>query len=100
MVGRSPEACRQLAVRARRRVAEERPRFAASRAQREAAGERFFTALVEGDVDELLSLLAADVVVQGDGGGKAPQWSNVIVGPDRVARLLAGLGRQTAIHSA
>jgi RNA polymerase sigma-70 factor, ECF subfamily len=100
MVGRSTEACRQLAVRARRRVAEERPRFAASRAQREAAGDRFFAALTAGDIDELMSLLAADVVVQGDGGGKAPQWSNLIVGPDRVGRLLAGLGRQIADYSA
>jgi RNA polymerase sigma-70 factor (ECF subfamily) len=96
MVGRSTEACRQLAVRARRRVSEERPRFDASRAEREAAGERFFAALTAGDLDELMSLLAADVVVQGDGGGKAPQWSQLIVGPDRVARLLAGLGRQIA----
>jgi RNA polymerase sigma-70 factor, ECF subfamily len=100
IVGRSPEACRQLAVRARRRVGEERPRFEASRARREAAGERFFTALTEGDVDELMALLAADVVVQGDGGGKAPQWSNLIVGRDRASRLVAGLGRQIAQHGA
>jgi RNA polymerase sigma-70 factor (ECF subfamily) len=98
IVGRSTEACRQLAVRARRRVSEERPRFEVSRAQREAAGERFFAALTAGDVDELMSLLAADVVVQGDGGGKAPQWSNLIVGRDRVSRLVAGLGHQLAEH--
>jgi RNA polymerase sigma-70 factor (ECF subfamily) len=96
IVGRSAEACRQLAVRARRRVAEERPRFAASRAQRDALAGRFFAALSAGDVDGLMALVAPDVVVQGDGGGKAPQWSRPIVGPDRVARLLGGLGNQIA----
>jgi RNA polymerase sigma-70 factor (ECF subfamily) len=96
IVGRSPAACRQLAVRARRRVSEQRPRFAPSGAQREALAERVFTALTDGDVDGLVGLLAPDVVVQGDGGGKAPQWSRPIVGADRVARLLAGLGDQIA----
>jgi RNA polymerase sigma-70 factor, ECF subfamily len=94
IVGRSAEACRQLAVRARRRVAEDRPRFSASRAQREALAGRFFAALSAGDVDGLMALVAPDVVVQGDGGGKAPQWSKPIAGPDRVAKLLAGLGHQ------
>jgi RNA polymerase sigma-70 factor (ECF subfamily) len=96
IVGRSAEACRQLAVRARRHVSEQRPRFAASRAQREALAGRVFDALTRGDVDGLMALLAPDVVVQGDGGGKAPQWSAPIAGPDRVARLLAGVGRQIA----
>jgi RNA polymerase sigma-70 factor (ECF subfamily) len=96
IVGRSAEACRQLAVRARRRVSEERPRFAASRAQREALAGRFFAALSAGDVDGLMALVAPNVVVQGDGGGNAPQWSQPILGPDRVARLLGGLGNQIA----
>jgi RNA polymerase sigma-70 factor (ECF subfamily) len=39
-------------------------------------------------------MLAADAVVVGDGGGKAPQWASPIVGPERIARLLAGVGRQ------
>jgi len=94
IVGRSPEACRQIAVRARRRVADERPRFEATRREREALADRFLAAVQDGDVDGLIGLLAADVVVQGDGGGKAPQWSRPIVGADRVARLFAGLGRQ------
>jgi RNA polymerase sigma-70 factor (ECF subfamily) len=49
-----------------------------------------------GDVDELRGLLAADVEVYGDGGGKAPQWMRVIVGLDNVARMFAGLGRRFA----
>jgi RNA polymerase sigma-70 factor (ECF subfamily) len=98
IVERSPEACRQLAVRARRRVRQERPRFEASRQERDALADRFFAAVTEGDVEGLVEMLAADVVVHGDGGGKAPQWSLPIAGADRVARLLAGLGRQMAEH--
>jgi RNA polymerase sigma-70 factor, ECF subfamily len=98
IVGRSPEACRQLAVRARRRVTEDRPRFEPSREQREALAERFFAAVGDGDVDGLVDLLAADVLVQGDGGGNAPQWARPIVGARPVARLLAGVGRQIAEH--
>jgi RNA polymerase sigma-70 factor (ECF subfamily) len=96
IVGRSPEACRQLAVRARRRVAEQRPRFETSRRERDVLADRFFAAVGDGDVEGLVELLAADVVVQGDGGGKAPQWSKPIVGAGRVASLLAGVGRQIA----
>ena len=46
------------------------------------------------DVDELRELLAADVEVYGDGGGKAPQWMRVIVGLDKAARMFAGLGQR------
>jgi RNA polymerase sigma-70 factor (ECF subfamily) len=77
----------------------EKPRFEASRRQRDELAERFFAAVVDGDVEGLVRLLAADVVVYGDGGGKAPQWSQPIVGADRVARLLAGLGRQLREHA-
>jgi RNA polymerase sigma-70 factor, ECF subfamily len=100
IVGRSTEACRQIAVRARRRVAEARPRAAAPREEREALAERFFAAVVEGEVEPLVELLAEDVVVTGDGGGKAPQWSRPVVGAAPVGRLLAGVGRQIAQHAA
>jgi RNA polymerase sigma-70 factor (ECF subfamily) len=100
IVGRSPEACRQVAVRARRRVAEARPRPAAPREEREALAERFFAAVTDGEVEPLVALLAEDVVVHGDGGGKAPQWSRPIAGASAVARLLAGVGRQIADHEA
>jgi RNA polymerase sigma-70 factor (ECF subfamily) len=88
-VGRSEAACRQLAVRARRHVDEGRPRFAADRREREELAARFFDALREGDVDALRELLAADVQMVGDGGGKAPLWPKGIVGADKVARVLA-----------
>lgn len=88
-VGRSEAACRQLAVRARRHMDAGRPRFAADRQDRDNLAARFFGALREGDVDGLRNLLAADVQMVGDGGGKAPQLARAVVGADKVARLLA-----------
>ena len=73
-VGRSEAACRQLAVRARRHMDVGRPRFEADRREREELAARFFDALRDGDVDGLRELLAADVQMVGDGGGKAPRW--------------------------
>ncbi|MFF1680031.1 RNA polymerase sigma-70 factor [Streptomyces sp. NPDC058256] len=90
-VGRSEAACRQLAVRARRHMDEGRPRFEADRKECEALAGRFFDALREGDVDGLRRLLAADVQLVGDGGGKAPQLARTVAGADHVARLLASL---------
>ncbi|MFJ3671296.1 RNA polymerase sigma-70 factor [Streptomyces sp. NPDC090106] len=87
-VGRSESACRQLAVRARRHMDEGRPRFEADRKECEALAGRFFDALKDGDVDGLRELLAADVQLVGDGGGKAPQLARTMVGADTVARLL------------
>ena len=87
-VNRSEEACRQLAMRARRHMSEGRPRFEADRNEREELAARFFEALQEGDIDGLRELLAADVQMIGDGGGKAPQWARSIVGADKLARLL------------
>jgi RNA polymerase sigma-70 factor (ECF subfamily) len=90
-VERSEAACRQLAVRARRHMDEGRPRFEADRREREELAARFFDALREGAVDGLRELLAADVQMVGDGGGKAPQWARVIVGADNVSRMLASI---------
>ena len=90
-VGRSEAACRQLAVRARRHMDAGRPRFEADRREREKLAARFFGALREGDVDGLRELLAADVQMVGDGGGKAPQLARSIIGTDNVARVLASI---------
>ncbi len=90
-VGRSEAACRQLAVRARRHMDAGRPRFEADRLAREELAGRFFDAFREGDVEGLRELLAADVQMVGDGGGKAPQWKPFVTGADKVARLLATL---------
>ncbi|MFF2523891.1 RNA polymerase sigma-70 factor [Streptomyces liangshanensis] len=90
-VGRSEDACRQLAVRARRHMKAGRPRFEADRKEREELADRFFDALREGDVDGLQQLLAADVSLAGDAGGKAPQLARSIIGAEKVARLLAAV---------
>lgn len=88
-VGRSESACRQLAVRARRHMDAGRPRFEADRTERAELAARFFDALREGDVESLRELLAADVHLVGDGGGKVPQWSAGVFGAEKVARVLA-----------
>ncbi|MBD0694634.1 RNA polymerase sigma-70 factor [Streptomyces sp. CBMA123] len=90
-VGRSEGACRQLAVRARRHMSAGSPRFEADRREREELATRFFEALREGDVLGLQQLLAADVSMVGDGGGKAPQLARAVMGADKVARLLAAV---------
>jgi RNA polymerase sigma-70 factor, ECF subfamily len=85
-MGRSEAACRQLVARARKHMAEGRPRFAADKKAHEELADRFFDAFKLGDVDALQALLAADVVLQGDGGGKGPQYGMGIVGARNVAR--------------
>jgi len=94
IVERSEDNCRQLYVRARRHIDERQPRFDASRRHRDELVERFFAAAERGDLAALEEMLAADVVVYGDGGGKAPSWPQPIVGRDRVAKLIAGTLRQ------
>ena len=88
-VDRSEAACRQLAVRARRHMDAGRPRFEANRRQRDELAARFFEALQDGDVEGLRELLAADVQMVGDGGGKAPAFARGVIGADNVARVLA-----------
>jgi RNA polymerase sigma-70 factor (ECF subfamily) len=90
-VGRSEAACRQLAVRARRHMDAGRPRFEADRRERERLATRFFGALQEGDVDGLREMLAADVQLVGDSGGKAPALARAILGAENVARVLASV---------
>jgi RNA polymerase sigma-70 factor (ECF subfamily) len=88
IVGKTPENARQLAARARRHVEEQRPRFEASRERRDALADRFFAAVGEGDLAGLEALLAEDVVLRGDGGGKAPALARALFGRGRVARTL------------
>ncbi|HEY7735197.1 MAG TPA: RNA polymerase sigma factor SigJ [Candidatus Limnocylindrales bacterium] len=94
IVRRTPATCRQHALRARRFIADNRPRFEASEADRDELVRGFLAASTRGDVDGLIDLLAEDVIVHGDGGGRVPQWSAPIVGADKVARVVANLGRQ------
>jgi RNA polymerase sigma-70 factor (ECF subfamily) len=94
IVGKTEDNCRQLARRARQHVAEHKPRFEASRRERDELAARFFAAVGEGDMSGIVDLLAADVVVYGDSGGTRPSWPRPIVGRDKVGRLVAGLSGQ------
>ena len=88
-VERSEVACRQLAVRARRHMEAGRPRFEADRRVREELAAHFCEALETGDVDGLRELLAADVELISDSGGKAPTLPRSVGGAENVTRLLA-----------
>ncbi len=90
-VDRSEAACRQLVVRARKHMREGRPRFEAERKERDELAARFFDALRDGDMAGLQDLLAADVTMVGDSGGKTPQFARSVAGAANVARLLAAI---------
>ncbi|MFD9068029.1 RNA polymerase sigma-70 factor [Kitasatospora purpeofusca] len=90
-VGRSEAACRQLVVRARQHMREGRPRFEAERRERDELAARFFDALREGDMAGLQELLAAEVTMVGDSGGRTPQLARAVAGAANVARLLAAI---------
>ena len=93
-VDKTPAAVRQIAHRARAHVAARRPRGPVSAAATRDALEAFRRAVETGDLQQLLDLLAPDVVLVGDGGGVKQAVPKPIVGADKVARLLtAGLGR-------
>ena len=96
IVDKSEDNARQLAARARRHVEERRPRFESSREQRDELARRFFAAARDGDLGALESLLAHDVVLRGDGGGKVPALARSLHGRSRVARTLRNWGRQGA----
>jgi RNA polymerase sigma-70 factor (ECF subfamily) len=93
LVGRSVEACRQVASRARRRLHDERPRLDPLEDARPVVG-RLLAAVGAGDIDLVTSLLADDVVMLSDGGANHHAARRPVVGPDRVARLLVNLGRR------
>ena len=96
IVGKTEDNARQLAARARRHVGEGRPRFEASRERRQELARRFFAAAQEGDLAGLESLLADDVVLHGDGGGRVPALAGSLHGAGRVARTLRAWGRAAA----
>jgi RNA polymerase sigma factor (sigma-70 family) len=91
---RDAGAVRQLAVRARRHVQAARPRFPVDRAEGGRIAQAFFAAAHHGDIDALQAMLAQDVVLRSDGGGRVLAFRNPIVGVDRVLRLYRGLHRK------
>ena len=96
IVGKSEDNVRQLATRARRHVQQRRPRFQTTREQRDELARRFFGAVERGDLAGLEALLAHDVEMTSDGGGKVPALARSLRGRSRVARLLANSIRQLA----
>jgi RNA polymerase sigma-70 factor (TIGR02957 family) len=88
IVGTSEDNARQLASRARRHVERRRPRFQTTREQRDELARRFFEAAEHGDLAGLEALLAHDVELTGDGGGKAPALARSLRGRARVARTI------------
>jgi RNA polymerase sigma-70 factor (TIGR02957 family) len=96
IVVKTPAACRQIAVRARRHVNEGRPRFDTSPRERDELARRFFAACHDGDLEGLVSLLAADVTFTGDGGGKAKGLPRPVTGRPAVGRLLRAALEQLA----
>ena len=96
IIGKSEEAVRQLATRARRHVEQRRPRFQTTHEQRDELARRFFAAAEQGDLAGPEALLAHDVELTGDGGGKAPALARSLRGRNRVARTLINWFRLAA----
>lgn len=94
IVGRNEAACRQIVKRARGRIGEGRPRFSATRQQKERLTREFVRACESGDLESLVGLLSKDIVLYSDGGGIAGTARKPIYGADRVLRLIAALLRK------
>jgi RNA polymerase sigma-70 factor (ECF subfamily) len=94
VVGRTPEAVRQLASRARRHVKSESPRFATSRDEHDRAVRAFARAVAEGNLEGLVAVLDPNVVWTSDGGGQVVAARKPLYGGTRVARAWAALSRR------
>ncbi len=94
MLDRSPAAVRQLASRARAHLQDRRPRYEADADRRQAVAEAFLAACQTGELDRVMAVLAPDVVLTSDGGGRASAARRPLHGADRVARFLLGIWRQ------
>lgn len=91
---RSPAATRQLAARARAHVRIDQPRYEVAREDNQALVHAFFEACRLGDATALGSMLAEEVMLRSDGGGKVMAFPNAIQGTDRLVRLYLGLSRK------
>jgi RNA polymerase sigma factor (sigma-70 family) len=99
IIGKSQDNVRQLATRARRHLEQRRPRFQTTREQRDELARRFFQAVEEGDLSGLEALLAHDVALTGDGGGKVPALARTLRGRSCVARTLIDYGVRLAARA-
>ena len=96
-VEREPAAVRQLAARARKHVQDSRSRYPVAQDEGSRIAEAFFAASRSGDTDALRSILAQNVVIHSDGGGKVHAFRNPIVGLEFVLRLYEGLARKLGV---
>jgi len=96
VLGKSVDAVRKLGSRARRQVEVGEPRFESSKEQRDRLADRFFDAFEAGNLEDLEALLAEDVVLRGDGGGKVPALARAVRGRVTVARTLRSFARRLA----
>ncbi|MFE7166887.1 RNA polymerase sigma factor SigJ [Streptomyces sp. NPDC057616] len=96
-VGKTPAAVRQIGRRAREHVAARRPRVRVSRSEQEAVVERFLAALRTGRLQDLLDVMAPDVVMIADGGGLAAAAAEPVHGAELVAKLLARPDRSVSV---
>ncbi|MET8167803.1 RNA polymerase sigma-70 factor [Streptomyces sp. NPDC005329] len=94
--GKSAASVRQIARRAREHVAARRPRVRVSRTEQRAVVERFLASLRTGRLDELMEVMAPDVVLIADGGGLAAAATAPVHGAEPVARVLARADRPAA----
>ena len=92
-------ACRQIVHRAKQRVQEDRPLFSVSREAHRRLLEKFIAAASSGTREQIIGMLADEVTVTSDGGGRVPAFRRLVHGSDRVARFYAHLGRKFAERS-
>lgn len=98
-IGREPAACRQLAARARDHVRSAKPRFPVSETEGRKIAEAFFEATRSGDAAALTQLLASDVIVQADSGGRVNSFRKKVAGAQQAIRLFLGLQRKGYVQS-
>jgi RNA polymerase sigma-70 factor (ECF subfamily) len=91
IVQKSEDNCRQVFVRAKKRIDDGKPRFDAPRREQQELAIRFFNAAEKGDLTSLIDFLAADAAFYGDGGGKARAYPRPVAGRDRVALIIRSL---------
>ena len=94
VLGKSEAACRQLVHRARTQLRDERPRFPVDRGAQERLLQGFAQAAMKGDLQALKAMLAEDVELVGDGGGKVPNFDKVLRGRERLAHLYFAVARR------
>jgi RNA polymerase sigma-70 factor (ECF subfamily) len=91
--GKSLAAVRQIGSRAKAHVRARQPRFEVDARRQRAVADRFLTALLGGDMQSLMDVLAPGAVLLSDGGGKATAARKPVIGADNIARFLAGIAK-------